>query len=77
MSDITLHAPFAGWLGPLDAVDDPVFAERMMGDGVAIEQIHKLLRVTRRRLGYLEGMPELSAESFRRPPRNGQLALFE
>lgn len=58
-------------------VADNRFGTRMSGDGVAIEQIHKLLRVTRRRLGYREGMPELSAESFRRPPRNGQLALFE
>jgi phosphoenolpyruvate-protein phosphotransferase len=36
-SDVVLRAPFAGWLTPLDEVPDPVFAERMMGDGVAID----------------------------------------
>jgi phosphocarrier protein FPr/phosphocarrier protein len=35
--DIVLNAPFGGWLTPLDEVPDPVFAERMMGDGVAID----------------------------------------
>ncbi|WP_420142438.1 phosphoenolpyruvate--protein phosphotransferase [Sphingomonas sp.] len=44
MSEIVLHAPFAGWLAPLDAVPDPVFAERMMGDGVAIDPIEGVLR---------------------------------
>lgn len=47
MSDaavVTLVAPFAGWLGPLDEVPDPVFAERMMGDGLAIDPIEGLLR---------------------------------
>jgi multiphosphoryl transfer protein len=41
---VTLHAPFAGWLAPLDAVPDPVFAERMMGDGAAIDPIEGTLR---------------------------------
>ncbi|MBN8841372.1 MAG: PTS glucose transporter subunit IIA, partial [Sphingomonadales bacterium] len=36
---VTLRAPCAGWFGPLDEVPDPVFAERMMGDGCAIDQI--------------------------------------
>jgi len=36
-SDVVIHAPFAGWLTPLDEVPDPVFAERMMGDGIAID----------------------------------------
>ncbi len=47
MSDtavVTLVAPFAGWLAPLDEVPDPVFAERMMGDGLAIDPIEGLLR---------------------------------
>ncbi|THD80529.1 MAG: phosphoenolpyruvate--protein phosphotransferase [Phenylobacterium sp.] len=37
MSALTLLAPLAGWLAPLDEVPDPVFAGRMMGDGVAID----------------------------------------
>ncbi len=36
---VTLRAPCAGWFGPLDEVPDPVFAERMMGDGCAIDPI--------------------------------------
>ncbi len=44
MSEIVLHAPFAGWLTPLDEVPDPVFAERMMGDGIAIDPIESVLR---------------------------------
>ncbi|WP_404338445.1 phosphoenolpyruvate--protein phosphotransferase [Sphingomonas sp. MMS12-HWE2-04] len=41
---VTLIAPFAGWLAPLEAVPDPVFAERMMGDGFAIDPIEGVLR---------------------------------
>ena len=44
MTDIVLVAPFAGWLTPLDEVPDPVFAERMMGDGVAIDPVEPVLR---------------------------------
>src|SRR4029453_17468292 len=43
MSDVILHAPFAGWLTPLEEVPDPVFAERMMGDGIAIDPIEAVL----------------------------------
>nr|WP_295663302.1 phosphoenolpyruvate--protein phosphotransferase [Polymorphobacter sp.] len=32
-----LVAPLAGWLGPLEEASDAVFAERLMGDGVAID----------------------------------------
>ena len=32
-----LHAPMSGWMGPLSEVPDPVFAEAMMGEGVAID----------------------------------------
>jgi phosphocarrier protein FPr/phosphocarrier protein len=35
--DVILVAPLAGWLTPLDEVPDPVFAERMMGEGLAID----------------------------------------
>ncbi|MGK6356284.1 phosphoenolpyruvate--protein phosphotransferase [Sphingomonas sp. DT-207] len=41
---VTLIAPFSGWLAPLEEVPDPVFAERMMGDGLAIDPIEGLLR---------------------------------
>lgn len=44
MSEIVLHAPFAGWLTPLEEVPDPVFAERMMGDGIAIDPTESVLR---------------------------------
>ncbi|MCA1650551.1 MAG: PTS glucose transporter subunit IIA, partial [Acidobacteria bacterium] len=30
-------APLSGMLVPLDAVPDPVFAERLVGDGVSID----------------------------------------
>ncbi len=30
-------APIRGWVAPLDEVPDPVFAERILGDGVAID----------------------------------------
>ncbi|APV50394.1 phosphoenolpyruvate--protein phosphotransferase [Betaproteobacteria bacterium GR16-43] len=37
MTILTLRAPMAGWCSGLDEVPDPVFAEKMAGDGVAIE----------------------------------------
>ncbi len=37
MSMLQILAPFDGWCGPLDEVPDPVFAGRMLGDGVAID----------------------------------------
>jgi phosphocarrier protein FPr/phosphocarrier protein len=39
VSEIELKAPLAGWAGPLDEAPDPVFAERMMGDGLAIDPV--------------------------------------
>ncbi|MGN6268927.1 MAG: phosphoenolpyruvate--protein phosphotransferase [Sphingomonas sp.] len=36
---IEIASPLAGWATPLDAVPDPVFAERMLGDGIAIDPI--------------------------------------
>lgn len=44
MNDVVLHAPFAGWLSAIDEVDDPVFATRMLGDGLAIDPIEDVLR---------------------------------
>lgn len=37
MSRVTLGAPVAGWLTSVRGVPDPVFAEEMMGTGVAID----------------------------------------
>ena len=37
MSNLVLVSPIKGWVGPLDEVPDPVFAERLLGDGVAVD----------------------------------------
>ncbi|WP_242182750.1 phosphoenolpyruvate--protein phosphotransferase [Sphingomonas sp. CARO-RG-8B-R24-01] len=37
MAPIILSAPLEGWVTPLEAVPDPVFAGRMLGDGIAID----------------------------------------
>jgi len=37
MSILQVLAPFAGWCCPLEEVPDPVFAQRMLGDGLAID----------------------------------------
>lgn len=33
---LTIVAPFAGEVVPMDQVPDPVFAQRMLGDGIAV-----------------------------------------
>jgi len=40
---LVLEAPMAGWAAPLDEVPDPVFGERMLGDGVAIDPLDERL----------------------------------
>jgi len=40
---LALVAPIGGWAAPLDKVPDPVFAERMLGDGVAIDPLDEHL----------------------------------
>ncbi|WP_242096290.1 glucose PTS transporter subunit IIA, partial [Sphingomonas sp. CROZ-RG-20F-R02-07] len=37
MTTITLFAPLAGWAMPIAEVPDPVFAEGMLGEGMAID----------------------------------------
>src|SRR5277367_5805510 len=37
MSSLQVLAPFNGWCSSLDEVPDPVFAGRMLGDGLAID----------------------------------------
>lgn len=44
MNHVVLVAPISGWAAPLSEVPDPVFAERMMGDGVAIDPVDAMLR---------------------------------
>lgn len=34
---LTLHSPLQGWCAPLDETPDEVFAQRLLGDGVAID----------------------------------------
>ena len=41
---LTLIAPLAGWAMPLAETPDPVFAEKMLGDGLAIDPILGELR---------------------------------
>ncbi|MFL9839973.1 phosphoenolpyruvate--protein phosphotransferase [Sphingomonas sp. ST-64] len=36
---LIITSPLRGWAAPLDQVPDPVFADRMMGDGVAIHPL--------------------------------------
>lgn len=36
---LIITSPLRGWAAPLDSVPDPVFAQRMMGDGVAIQPL--------------------------------------
>lgn len=36
---LIITSPLRGWASPLDSVPDPVFAQRMMGDGVAIQPL--------------------------------------
>ena len=37
LANLVLVAPMKGWVGSLDEVPDPVFAERLLGDGLAID----------------------------------------
>jgi phosphoenolpyruvate-protein phosphotransferase len=37
VANLLLVAPMKGWVAPLDEVPDPVFAERILGDGLAID----------------------------------------
>jgi phosphoenolpyruvate-protein phosphotransferase len=39
MTRLTLRAPLSGVVIPIDAVPDPVFAEKMVGDGVSLDPV--------------------------------------
>lgn len=43
MSMIDLKAPLSGWAAPLAETPDPVFGEKMMGDGVAVDPVSSTL----------------------------------
>ncbi|MEA2851101.1 MAG: multiphosphoryl transfer protein, partial [Rhodospirillaceae bacterium] len=43
MSNQQILAPFDGWCGVLDEVPDPVFAGRMLGDGLAVDPTSGIL----------------------------------
>lgn len=43
VNTVSLFAPCRGWLTPLDAVPDAVFAERMLGDGFAIDLLDPMI----------------------------------
>jgi len=43
VTDLVLDAPFSGWAAPLDEAPDPVFAGRMLGDGVALDPTSETL----------------------------------
>ncbi len=50
MTGLAILSPLAGWAGPLDEVDDEVFAARMLGDGLAIDPTDETpVRALRRR----------------------------
>jgi glucose-specific phosphotransferase system IIA component len=38
-SDLRIIAPLAGILVPLDQVPDPVFAQKMVGDGISLDPV--------------------------------------
>jgi phosphoenolpyruvate-protein phosphotransferase len=40
---LVLDAPLSGWAAPLDEAPDPVFAGRMLGDGVALDPVSESL----------------------------------
>uniref|UniRef100_B0T4D1 phosphoenolpyruvate--protein phosphotransferase n=1 Tax=Caulobacter sp. (strain K31) TaxID=366602 RepID=B0T4D1_CAUSK len=39
MANLVLSSPLKGWVAPLDEAPDAVFAERMLGDGLAIDPL--------------------------------------
>ncbi|HEX7114733.1 MAG TPA: phosphoenolpyruvate--protein phosphotransferase [Steroidobacter sp.] len=43
MTTLTVLAPLQGWCAPLEEAPDPVFAERLLGPGVAIDPVEGVL----------------------------------
>ena len=44
MPNLVLSSPLKGWIAPLDETPDAVFAERMLGDGLAIDPLGSMAR---------------------------------
>ena len=44
MTTLELKAPLSGFLMPIEQVPDPVFAEKTLGDGIALDPISNALR---------------------------------
>jgi DNA repair photolyase len=56
---------------------DPRYGARMRGEGPFAEQVRQVFEVACRRHGLNATDIELSTAAFRRPPRGGQLGLFD
>lgn len=58
---------------------DPTFGVRMRGEGVFADQIEALFDASVRKLGLNQRPMKMAqtSDSFRKPPRHGQLALFD
>lgn len=57
--------------------NDPRFGNRMRGEGIEAELLHKRFRLAKKRLGYAETTPPLDCSRFGPPPKAGdQLSLF-
>jgi hypothetical protein len=57
-------------------LNDPRFGSRQHGEGRYVEAVHQTFEAACRRLGYAD-VPEPRGGTFRRPPRGGQLGLFD
>lgn len=56
---------------------DPRYGARMRGEGPFAEQVRQVFEVSCRRFGLNETSVELSTAAFRRPPKGGQLGMFD
>ena len=56
---------------------DSRWGARMRGDGPFTEQVRQVFDVSCRKFGLNQVSVELTTDGFRRPPRNGQLGLFD
>src|SRR3974377_22286 len=42
-NQLVLRAPLSGYLMPIERVPDPVFAQKMVGDGIAVDPLSQTL----------------------------------
>ncbi|HTX51546.1 MAG TPA: phosphoenolpyruvate--protein phosphotransferase [Caulobacteraceae bacterium] len=71
--ELVLLAPMEGWVAPISETPDPVFAEKMLGDGVAIDPIVGEVRAPC--VGEVIGFPS-SAHAVTLRARNGAEILI-